>query len=92
MALRGVAIGKIFQIIRIINYRRLYMKEFILKILKQIASLFTDNEWDADIVKVCGFALIVVGLIGWWCGKSDFQWVVLIGGTMISTGKFSVLG
>lgn len=68
------------------------MKDFLLKILKQIASLFTDKEWDADAVKVIGFALVALGIYGWWQGKPDFQWVVALGGGMITSGKFSVHG
>ena len=68
------------------------MKDILMKILKQIGALFTDKDWDADAVKVFGFLVMVTGLVGWWLGKSDFQWVILLGGGMISTGKFSVLG
>jgi hypothetical protein len=43
-------------------------------------------------VKVIGFALVVLGIYGWWQGKPDFQWVVALGGGMITSGKFSVHG
>lgn len=55
-------------------------------------SLFTDKDWDSDITKVIGFAIIVAGLVGFFMGKSDFQWVVGFGATLIATGKFSKEG
>ena len=64
------------------------MKGFV----KQFTALFTDAEWDADPVKIFGFIILVVGLVGWWFEKQDFQWVVYLGGGMLTTGKFSKQG
>ena len=55
-------------------------------------SLFTDREWDTDLTKVLGFAIIVAGLVGFFLEKSDFQWIVGFGSTLIATGKFSKEG
>jgi FtsH-binding integral membrane protein len=55
-------------------------------------SLFTDREWDSDLTKVLGFGIVVAGLIGFFMGKSDFQWVVSLGAGLIATGKFSKEG
>lgn len=55
-------------------------------------SLFTDREWDTDLTKVLGFAIIVAGLIGFFLEKSDFQWIVGFGSTLVATGKFSKEG
>lgn len=55
-------------------------------------SLFTDREWDTDLTKVLGFGIIVAGLIGFFLEKSDFQWVVGFGATLVATGKFSKEG
>lgn len=55
-------------------------------------SLFTDREWDSDLTKVLGFGIVVTGLIGFFMGKSDFQWVVSLGAGLIATGKFSKEG
>lgn len=68
------------------------MKEFVLKVLKQIASIFTDKDFDADAVKVFGIALVIIGVVGWWSGKSDFQWIVGFGAGLVSSGKFSNQG
>lgn len=68
------------------------MKELILKMLKQFASVFTDKDWDADAVKIFGVALILAGLWGWWNAKSDFQWVVGFGCSMVVSGKISTQG
>jgi FtsH-binding integral membrane protein len=55
-------------------------------------SLFTDREWDTDLTKVLGFAIIVAGIVGFFLEKSDFQWLVGFGSTLIATGKFSKEG
>lgn len=60
--------------------------------MKVFTSLFTDREWDADSTKVFGFILVVAGVVGFFLDKSDFQWVVGFGATLISTGKFSKEG
>ena len=55
-------------------------------------SLFSDREWDADLTKVLGFCIVISGLVGFFLGKSDFQWVVMFGAGLIATGKFSKEG
>lgn len=57
-----------------------------------LTSLFSDKEWDLDLAKVLGFAIVVAGLVGFFLGKSDFQWVVAFGSGLIATGKFSKEG
>ena len=56
-----------------------------------IKSLFTDGEWDGDIVKILGFALIVIGVVGWWFGK-DPAYIIGFGAALCATGKFSKQG
>ena len=72
--------------------RRNTRKKIILKIIKQIGSLFSDSDWDADATKVFGFGIIVAGLVGFFMQKPDFQWVIVFGAGLISTGKFSKQG
>ena len=55
-------------------------------------SLFTDGQWDFDITKVLGFCIVVAGLVGFFLGKADFQWVISLGSGLIATGKFSKEG
>ena len=55
-------------------------------------SLFTDGEWDGDIVKVIGFVLVVVGVIGFFLAIPEWQWIIGFGSTLIATGKFSIKG
>ena len=55
-------------------------------------SLFTDREWDTDLTKVLGFGIIVAGLVGFFLEKSDFQWLIGFGSTLVATGKFSKEG
>ena len=57
-----------------------------------LTSLFSDRDWDFDITKVLGFGIVVAGLVGFFLGKSDFQWVVAFGSGLIATGKFSKEG
>lgn len=59
--------------------------------MKFIKSLFTDGEWDGDLVKVMGFALIVTGVVGWFLGK-DPAFIVGFGAALAATGKFSKHG
>ena len=68
------------------------MKEFILKVLKQVASIFTDKDFDADAVKIFGIALVLIGVFGWWNSKQDFQWVIGFGASLVASGKFSSQG
>ena len=59
--------------------------------MKFIKSLFTDGEWDGDLVKVAGFVLIVVGVVGWFLGK-DPAFIVGFGAALAASGKFSKQG
>jgi len=58
------------------------------KILK---SLLTDGEWDPDITKVLGLALVIVGVVGWFMGR-DPAFIVGFGAAMAASGKFSPQG
>ena len=60
--------------------------------MKFIKSLFTDGEWDGDLVKVFGAVLIVVGLVGFFLKVPGFEWVIGFGAALASTGKFSKQG
>lgn len=57
-----------------------------------LTSLFTDRDWDCDITKVLGFVIVVAGIVGFFLGKSDFQWIIAFGSGLIATGKFSKEG
>lgn len=57
-----------------------------------LTSLFTDRDWDLDLAKVLGFVIVVAGIVGFFLGKSDFQWIVAFGSGLIATGKFSKEG
>ncbi len=59
--------------------------------MKFIRSLFTDGEFDGDLVKVAGFALIVTGVVGWFLGK-DPAFIVGFGAALAASGKFSKQG
>lgn len=59
--------------------------------MKFIRSLFTDGEWDGDLVKVAGFALIVAGVVGWFMGR-DPAFVIGFGAALAASGKFSKQG
>lgn len=61
-------------------------------IKETVKSLFTDREWDADLTKVVGFALIVAGVIGFFMEKGNFQWLMTFGSGLIASGKFSKEG
>lgn len=61
------------------------------KIMKIIKALFTDAEWDADLVKILGFLLIVAGVVGWFLGK-DPAFIVGFGAPLCASGKFSKQG
>lgn len=58
---------------------------------KFIKSLFTDSEWDGDLVKVAGFVLIIVGVVGWFLGKDPLP-LLGFGAGLAATGKFSKQG
>ena len=60
--------------------------------MKFIKSLFTDGQWDGDLVKVFGAVLIVVGIVGFFMEKQNFQWLIGFGASMAATGKFSIQG
>ena len=57
-----------------------------------LTSLFSDRDWDCDITKVLGFVIVVAGIVGFFLGKSDFQWIIAFGSGLIATGKFSKEG
>lgn len=42
-------------------------------------SLFTDKEWDFDLSKVVGFGCVVVGIVGFFMAKDNFQFIFLAG-------------
>lgn len=65
------------------------MKAVIKKILKFLASLVTDRDWDGDAAKVVGIALIAAGVVGFFYSKPDYQWLVITGATMVGTGKWA---
>ena len=54
-------------------------------------SLITDGEWDPDLVKVAGLALIVVGVVGWFMGR-DPAYMLGFGSALAASGKFSKQG
>ena len=56
-----------------------------------LKSMFTDREWDGDIVKVVGFVLVVLGMVGWFAGRDPVVPMGL-GSTLLATGKFSKEG
>lgn len=60
------------------------MKEFF-------KSLVTDGEWDADLTKILGLALIIAGVVGWFFGR-DPAFVIGFGSALVATGKFSAQG
>lgn len=55
-------------------------------------SLFTDGEWDGDVVKVFGVILIVCGIVGFFLAIPEWQWIIGFGSTLVATGKFSIKG
>lgn len=61
-------------------------------IKETMKSLFSDRDWDADLTKVVGFALIVTGIVGFFMEKSNFQWLMTFGSGLIASGKFSKEG
>ena len=67
------------------------IKAFFAAIWKFILSLFTDKDWDGDLVKVAGVALIVIGIIGWFQGR-DPAFIIGFGAALAATGKFSAQG
>lgn len=59
---------------------------------KFFQSLVTDREWDADVTKVAGLALMLCGLVGFFIGKPGFEWLIGFGAAAFSSGKFSKEG
>jgi len=55
-------------------------------------SLFTDGEWDGDVVKVFGVILVICGIVGFFLAIPEWQWIIGFGSTLIATGKFSIKG
>lgn len=74
------------------SIRKLKMEETEDKKKNWLTSLFTDRDWDCDLTKVLGFAIIIAGLVGFFLGKPSFQWVVSMGAGLVATGKFSKEG
>lgn len=60
--------------------------------MKVLKALFTDRDWDADLTKVVGFAVIVVALVGWFVKGNDPTVVLGFGSALIASGKFSKEG
>ena len=56
-----------------------------------IQSLFTDGNWDGDVTKLFGIALIVAGVVGWFLGR-DPVFIVGFGAALAASGKFSSQG
>lgn len=58
---------------------------------KFIQSLFTDGNWDGDVTKLFGIALIIAGVVGWFMGR-DPVFIVGFGAALAASGKFSNQG
>lgn len=60
------------------------MKQFI-------KSLFTDKQWDGDLSKFLGFALVVVGVVGHFLNleATTNKWLVTTGACLV-LGKSTV--
>ena len=56
-----------------------------------IQSLFTDGNWDGDVTKLFGIALIIAGVVGWFMGR-DPVFIVGFGAALAASGKFSSQG
>lgn len=64
----------------------------MMKLLKEFfLSITTDGEWDPDLTKVLGLALIVVGIVGWFGGR-DPAYIIGFGAALAASGKFSNQG
>lgn len=50
-------------------------------------SLFTDKEWDTDLSKVCGFLMIIVGFVGFFIEKNNFEWMIMTGASLLGIAK-----
>ena len=68
------------------------MAEFFKKVIRQIASLFTDKDFDADATKVFGFGLMVCAVVGFFLTLPEWSIMLGIGGAMCGVGKFSKEG
>jgi hypothetical protein len=44
-----------------------------------IRSLFTDGEWDGDVVKVFGVILVICGIVGFFLAIPEWQWIIGFG-------------
>lgn len=60
--------------------------------LKFLKSLVTDGEWDGDLTKVLGLAIVIAGLVGWLVYDRDPTMVLAFGSGLVATGKFSKQG
>lgn len=62
------------------------------KLLKRFGlSLISDREWDPDLTKLIGLAMVVAGVVGWFQGN-DPTFVIGFGSGLIASGKFSKEG
>lgn len=59
---------------------------------KFLKSLVTDGEWDGDLTKVLGLAIVIVSLVGWLVYDRDPTVVLAFGSGLVATGKFSKQG
>lgn len=60
--------------------------------MKFIKSLFTDGEWDGDLVKVLGFSLVVTAVLVWIFMGRDPTIMLAFGSALAASGKFSKQG
>lgn len=58
---------------------------------KQLKSLVTDKDWDADLTKVLGLILVFVAVVGWFRGLDPVV-VLAFGSGLVASGKFSSQG
>lgn len=45
----------------------------------QLASLFTDKDWDFDLAKIVGFVTVVCGLVGFFLNKDESTVTAMLG-------------
>ncbi len=62
------------------------------KIKTFVKSLFTDGDWDADLTKVGGLAIIIAGMVGFFLSLPEWSIMMGIGAGMATSGKFSTKG
>lgn len=42
-------------------------------------SIFSDSEFDFDLSKIVGFITVTCGIVGFFLGKDNFQFIFLAG-------------